>query len=139
MVIAKALCMTCTVFCYRRRVEFGMLNDPSVVISDEDLEQVIEELRTSMPNVGESMVSGALRSRGYKVTRERVRGTLRRSDPLSAVLRWPGTLTRRHPYSVAGPNSLWHIGTYIQCHACTIMHVSLSLICVWMYANGPLL
>ena len=65
-----------------------MLNDPSVVILDEDLEQVIEELRTSMPNVGESMVSGPLRSRGYKVTRERVRGTLRRSDPLSAVLRW---------------------------------------------------
>lgn len=35
---------------------------------------------------------------------------LRTADPLSAALRWPGGLTVRRPYSVAGPNSLWHIG-----------------------------
>ena len=45
-----------------------------------------------------------------KVTRERVRQSLRSIDPIGVVLRWPAGATRRRPYSVAGPNSLWHIG-----------------------------
>ena len=39
-----------------------------------------------------------------------MRTSLRAVDPLSAALRWPGGLTVCRPYSVAGPNSLWHIG-----------------------------
>ena len=29
---------------------------------------------------------------------------------LNAVRDWPGFATRMPPYSIAGPNSLWHIG-----------------------------
>ena len=55
------------------------------------------------------MVCGSLRANGVKVTRERVRNVLRSTDPFG---RWPLGLVRRQPYSVAGPNSLWHIGKY---------------------------
>ncbi len=58
------------------------------------------------------MMYGSLRSRGVKVTRERVRSVLRSVDPLGSALRWPAGVTKRRPYSVAGPNSLWHIGRY---------------------------
>ena len=43
-----------------------------------------------------------LGAKGVKVTRDR--------DPIGVALRWPAGATRRQPYSVAGPNSLWHIG-----------------------------
>ena len=95
---------------YRRRVDFGMLEDPSKEISDEDLEAVIAQIQSSMPYVGTSIVVGRVRSMGYIITRERVRQALRHHDPLSNALRWPGVVNPRRPYSVAGPNSLWHIG-----------------------------
>ncbi len=56
------------------------------------------------------MIIGRFRARGLKVSRDRLRRLLRESDPLSAALRWPGIATKRRPYSVAGPNSLWHFG-----------------------------
>ena len=51
------------------------------------------------------MIWGSIRSRGVKVSRERVCSALQSIDPLSRALRWPAGLTRRQPYSVAGPNS----------------------------------
>ena len=63
--------------------------------------------------IGETIVLGRLRALGFQVTRERVRNALRQTDPLSSALRWKGNLTRRRPYSVPGPNSLWHIGNII--------------------------
>ena len=97
---------------YRRRADFGMLEDPTADLSDDDLLAFVSDMRSTTHTVGESLVTGSLRSRGYHISRERVRQALRSSDPLSSALRWPGGLTHRHPYSVAGPNSLWHIGRY---------------------------
>ena len=94
----------------RRRVDFGLIDNPSADMSDTDLVSYVTTLRQAMPNVGESMVAGSLRSHGYRITRARIRNALHTSDPLSQALRWPGVLSRRRPYSVAGPNSLWHIG-----------------------------
>ena len=104
-----ATCVVHLLFC-RRRADFGMLEDPSADLSDEDLLAFVSDMRSTTHTVGESLVTGSLRSRGYRVSRERVRQALRSSDPLSSALRWPGGLTHRRPYSVAGPNSLWHIG-----------------------------
>ena len=53
---------------------------------------------------------GRLRSLGYQVTRDRVRQAIRATDPLSVALRILPAVTSRRPYSVPGPNSLWHIG-----------------------------
>ena len=79
------------------------------------------------------MVAGLLRARGYRVVRARIRDALRNSDPLSGALRWPGGITRRRVYSVAGPNSLWHIGkTFKFCvcvyHYCQYEYVYHALI-----------
>lgn len=97
-------------FCNRRRASFGMLDDPSSDISDCDLVSFISEMQRTTPFIGESMVMGRLRSLGYNVNREKVRQALRSANPLSNALRWPGVLTSRRPYSVPGPNTLWHIG-----------------------------
>ena len=91
-----------------------MLEDPSANLSDEDLLAFVSDMRSTTHVVGESLVTGSLRARGFHICRERVRQALRSSDPLSSALRWPGVLTRRRPYSVAGPNSLWHIGKYVK-------------------------
>lgn len=100
---------------YRRRVEFGLLFNPEACISSDELISVVHSMRCEQPEVGETLVWGRLRSLGYQVTRERVRHALRQSDPLSSALRWRGNLTRRRPYSVPGPNSLWHIGKRFLC------------------------
>ena len=95
---------------YRRRVEFGMLDEPSSVITEENLLSVVRQISREHPQVGQSFVLGRLRSLGYRVTRERVRQAVRSCDPLSTALRWRGNPAYRRPYSVPGPNSLWHIG-----------------------------
>ena len=93
---------------------------PNSDLSDEDLSEMIREFRQDNPDVGASMVAGLLWARGYRVVRARIRDALRNSDPLSAALRWPGGITRRRVYSVAGPNSLWHIGKTFKFCVCII-------------------
>ena len=90
-----------------------MIESPYSDISDEDLASLIEDFRQVNANVGVSMATGLLRARGIVVQRTRVRRALQLSDPLSDVLKWPGLLTKRRSYSVAGPNSLWHIGQFL--------------------------
>ena len=95
---------------YRRRVEYGLLDEPHSSISDPGLIERVRQLLVQHPQVGQSFISGQLRSQGYRVSRERVRRAVRTCNPLNATLRWQGIATRCQPYSVPGPNSLWHIG-----------------------------
>lgn len=90
-------------------MDFNLIDYPNTNLSDADLASYISEFRRDNPDVGEAMAVGFIRARGYRVARARVRRALRSHDPLSAALRWPG-ITRRRAYSVAGPNSLWHVG-----------------------------
>lgn len=53
-----------------------MLEEPSVLLSDQDLNAMITEMRMSNPAVQESIVTGYLQSRGYQINRERVRQAL---------------------------------------------------------------
>lgn len=98
-----------------------MTDYPNSELSDDDLTSLIREFWHNNPDVGESMATGLLRALGYRVTRARIRNALRLNDPLSVALRWPG-ITRRRVYSVAGPNSLWHVGMYMHYnHSCTVL------------------
>ena len=105
---------------YRRR-DFGMddFDEATRSISNNELERLLQVMRREMPNVGEVLVIGQLHAMGYAVSRQRVRNAIHATDPLNTALRWRGILTTRRPYSVAGPNSLWHIGRtkvlYVQC------------------------
>ena len=97
---------------FRRFQEFQMLDDATNIIDDAQLRLLLSDLRKSSPHLGEVMVMGHLRSLGYNVPRARVRSTIRATDPINTALRWQGTVTSRRPYSVPGPNSLWHIGKF---------------------------
>jgi len=94
----------------RRRVAFGLVEDPSNELSDGDILALIRQIREDAPYSGVQMIYGGLRARGVKTSREKVRQLLRSIDPLAGATRWPSGLIRRHPYTVPGPNSLWHIG-----------------------------
>ena len=95
---------------YRRHREFGMLTDSARSVSDQELTEHLQQLRINSPYIGESMILGQLRALNIQDSRERVRHIIRRIDPLNTALRWGGNLSSRRPYSVPGPNSLWHIG-----------------------------
>ena len=95
---------------YRRRVEFDMLSDGSERLTRDEIGRHVTQMRQQFPNIGESMVIGRFCAMGFRVAREDVRQAIRETDPLNTALRWPGGLTGRRPYSVPGPNSLWHIG-----------------------------
>ena len=98
---------------YRRRHEFGMFTNPRTV-SDQELTECLQQMRTELPYCGETMILGQLRALNIQASRERVRTTIRRIDPLNTALRWGGNVTSRRPYSVPGPNSLWHIGNALR-------------------------
>jgi len=85
------------------------LGDPNDELNDQELVSIIAELKQNMPYSGLQIIFGSLRDKGIKVSRDRVREALYALDPLHKSSRWP-SLTTRRPYSVAGPNSLWHIG-----------------------------
>ena len=96
-----------------------MVDDPRHIPSDQELLQLVEDINKQLPYLGEVMVMGRLRSMGYYVTRSRLRLAIRDVDPINRALRWGGNVRARHPYSVPGPNSLWHIGkcycTWVTC------------------------
>ena len=91
---------------YRRRLEYDLVDSRGRDISDSDVEQIVNDIRHEQPAVGQTMVWAHIRSLGYYVTRDRVRRAIHRTDPISGAFRWKDMT----PYSVPGPNSLWHLG-----------------------------
>lgn len=75
-------------------------------ISDEELDNFIARLRAHYRRAGISMLNGMLRRLGLRVTRERIRASLMRVDPVQRVFQ--RIRIRRRVYSVAGPMALWH-------------------------------
>eukprot|EP00112_Aurelia_sp_Birch-Aquarium-sp1_P025427 Seg843.13 transcript_id=Seg843.13/GoldUCD/mRNA.D3Y31 product="hypothetical protein" protein_id=Seg843.13/GoldUCD/D3Y31 len=75
-------------------------------IEDMDLDNIINALLLESPNMGERLLSGALRGRGIRVQRRRMRESVSRVDPLGKVLRRLRNLKRRR-YCVEGANALW--------------------------------
>ncbi len=74
---------------YRRRAEYEMLSEPSQPVSHDRLTQIIQDLRRELPDIGQSMVAGRLQAMGIQVSRERIRETIRRTDPLnSSAVAW---------------------------------------------------
>jgi len=97
---------------YQRHVEFGQANNPSTSnVDDTTLTGIVCEI-TDLPEIGESMIMGRLRSMCLHIPRQRVCESIRIADPLNVALQWHG-VTYRQPYSVLGPNSLWHIGSHL--------------------------
>ena len=93
----------------RRRQALGIMNELGwSEISDDNLKQVMVEVQRLTPRIGQTRMQGALRSRGLRVQRHRVRYCLKDLDPVGTALRWRQVIQRRK-YHVRFPNSLWHI------------------------------
>ena len=106
---------------WRRRILWGMHHIQNT-ISDEELGSIIQTVRQNHPQMGETITTGIIHSiTGCRVSRHRIRRSIRVVDPLFTSLRWRNELVARRPYSVRGPNVLWHIGMSIQYNDCTII------------------
>ena len=72
--------------------------------TDQRLKEIIQEVLSQFPGVGEVMLTGHLNTKGIHVQRARIgsclysiRGRTRINPPIS-----------RRVYDVPGPNSMWH-------------------------------
>ncbi len=77
-------------------------------ISDRDFEQVMLDVMTSNPNIGQRRMEEALRGRGLRIRQRRLRAMMRALDPEGTSLRWYGAIYGK-TYSVPSSNALWHI------------------------------
>lgn len=75
-------------------------------ISDDDLDMLLLRLRTHFKRAGLGMLDGMLRRLGHHVSRERIRQSLLRIDPVRRI--FERIRIRRREYRVLGPNSVWH-------------------------------
>ena len=78
---------------YSHRQEQGLVgeSDPFALsdLTDEQLDQTVQDIKAQMPYIGIQLVHGALRARGIRVPQYRVRECLHRVDPINSALRWP--------------------------------------------------
>ena len=75
-------------------------------LTNSQLDHLISELQRHYTRAGITMLEGMLRRLGYRISREAIRQSLLRIDPVQRV--FERIRIRRRTYSVPGPNSLWH-------------------------------
>ena len=95
----------------RRRQEFQIEDEGEVnwsSLRNGELREIMQEIMTVTPGIGQTRMIGVLHSRGIRVPRWKVRELMRELDSVGTALRWRGTICRRK-YNVRGPNALWHI------------------------------
>ena len=102
--------------CSRRTIErrlerYGLAHANYMAISDADLDSLMRNIARLFPQCGEKSINGRLRGQGVKVSRQRIRDSLHRVDPMGVHSRCRGLLQRRK-YQVPSPNSLWHLDGY---------------------------
>ena len=100
-------CSTRTV--YRRMHALGLSRRGRYSgITDDELDEEIQDINSRHSEAGCQIVEGMLRSQGILIQRERIRNSLRRVDPQGTQNRLIRALHRRE-YSVVSSNVLWHI------------------------------
>ncbi|KAI7806118.1 hypothetical protein IRJ41_000277, partial [Triplophysa rosa] len=98
---------------HRRLAEFDLsVRSLYSSLTDDELDTLVSNIKSRMPNSGYRMVKGALKAEGHRVQYERVRASLHRVDTLGVLSRMTemGCVVRRR-YSVPGPKSMMHIDT----------------------------
>ncbi len=94
---------------HRRILEYGLSHFIQYsVISEEELDSVVEDFVSKFPTAGQKTLSGHLSTLGIRIQHFKIRESLYRVDPWGVKLRSRQLLHRRK-YKVPGPNSLWHI------------------------------
>ena len=93
---------------YRRLQEYGIDTDGFTDISDSELDQLLTDVKTEHPNIGEVMLQGHLLHMGVKVPRAKLRSAIHRTDHANTIRRQSHVINRR-VYSTPHPNAVWHI------------------------------
>ena len=95
----------------RRQQEFGIRQLSTYsTISEQDLDNMIENILVSFPETGYKRMTGFLRSRGVVVQQSRIREAMRRVNPEGTMLRALRLhVTHRRSYQVSSPLALWHV------------------------------
>lgn len=107
-----ALMLNCGKRTIERRLQMYNLSTRDYTrLSDVELDETVFRLTLTYPRCGEKLIDGRLRAQGVRVTRQRVRESLRRVDPTGIQSRIKRVLHRRI-YHVQSPNSLWHVDGY---------------------------
>lgn len=93
----------------RRLAEYGLSSRRAYSeMTDDQLIDMVREVKCLYSTCGERMLDGHLRSRGKNIQRHRLRAALQEVDSEGVALRFRLPV-RRRSYSVRSPNSLWHI------------------------------
>ena len=92
----------------RRLAQYQLSSKSWSEISDEELDKVVADVKLYNPNCGSKNLSGYVLARGIKVSRERIRDSLRRVDPIGVLVRRINAIHRRS-YMVSRPLALWHL------------------------------
>ncbi|XP_078031642.1 uncharacterized protein LOC144467287 [Epinephelus lanceolatus] len=80
--------------------------------TDQELDEVVQNIKNEMPTAGFRIVKGRLKSLGIHVQWRRLIASMHRVDSLGILSRLTGLgCIVRRVYSVRGPLSLWHVDT----------------------------
>ncbi|KAI0060522.1 hypothetical protein BV25DRAFT_1807039 [Artomyces pyxidatus] len=79
---------------------------PLTSFEDGQLDAAIVGLRSHFPRAGVTMLDGMLRGTGVHVSREHIRQSLLRIEPVRRI--FERIRIERRVYNVPGPNALWH-------------------------------
>ncbi|GBC47749.2 uncharacterized protein LOC109586461 [Rhizophagus irregularis DAOM 181602=DAOM 197198] len=82
---------------YRRRKEYNIPDDLAsyTEITNEQLDDLIRDLRAEHPFFGQVLLMGSLCSLGIRIPRQRLRESLQRIDTFGVLNRWSSIIPRR--------------------------------------------
>ena len=96
----------------RRMTTFGLsIRAQYSNISDQELDDLVQDIQQQFPMCGNKQMQGHLLHRGFRVQQTRIRDSQRRVDPSGSAIRRLHILNRRE-YCVPAPLSLYHIDGY---------------------------
>jgi hypothetical protein len=88
----------------------GISHEKYSTLSEQEVQNLVAEVKKKHPNAGEVMLQGHLQSKGITLQRHKIRTAIHVVDPDGVEARKRPTIKRR-VYSVPYPNYLWHIDT----------------------------
>ena len=95
----------------RRFQEFGLsVGDTYSDISDGELDSIIRNNISKLPNCGYRRIDGLLLSQSFRITEKRIRNSMKRLDLEGMLVRnLQIKVVQRRSYKVPGILALWHI------------------------------
>lgn len=84
-------------------------------ITNVEVDNLVLEALSTLPNIGERLITGYFLSKGITIQRKRVREAIKRVDAegLAARRERMHRTIRRRVYNVPHPHFIWHLGKFV--------------------------